>query len=123
MMVYLMFSADISKLKFKFITINSLNVKLSKSKDEFSWNCNGLLYILVTQDTNLAELLSKTYSSTWSEGESELIKQIQSRIIEQKYEQLMSELSAMSTIQPCSESFSLAKDLVQQYVRILRAGF
>lgn len=69
----------------------------------------------------MANLLSNTYSSTWSERDNQFIKQIQEKMIEMKLEQLSLELNAMERVPTCSTGFNLAKDLVRLYVKILKS--
>lgn len=111
---------SISKLKYNFILSNRLNQNLVKTLDEFSWNMNSLIYVLIAEDENLGVLQSKTYSSELTGTEQQITNTIKEALVQNKLQILKEELSEMEHLKNCTESFRLAKELVKTNMAILQ---
>ncbi|KAK6645631.1 hypothetical protein RUM43_001911 [Polyplax serrata] len=111
---------SISKLKYNFILSNRLNQNLVKTLDEFSWNMNSLIYVLIAEDENLGILQSKTYSSELTRTEQQITNTIKEALVQNKLQILKDELSEMEHLKNCTESFRLAKEFVKTNMAILQ---
>ncbi|KAL0270489.1 UNVERIFIED_CONTAM: hypothetical protein PYX00_007886 [Menopon gallinae] len=110
---------NLSRLKFRFIKENDLDINLKKYKDEFSWNLNALLFVLATKDEDLSTMSAKSYSNEFNQNEKDEIKGLAEILMESKRNELTSTLKEMESISHCSNGFSFAKELIKMYINFL----
>lgn len=113
---------DVPKNKLDFIMENGLHKNISFTRDGPNYHATLSLFIL---STKLKEACWKTkmYGETFSSSDLRIINKLGIIILNLKKTEYTNILSSMNKMKCKSPSFSIATDLVQEYIDILDTAF
>lgn len=109
---------DISKHKINFITFNNFHKNMSFTRDGLNYNATITLFILSTK-VKRDYWRMKMYSETFDSDELYAINKLGINILTLRRTEYACALNNMKTVKLKSQSFSIAIDLVQEYINIL----
>lgn len=113
---------DIPKSKLDFITFNSFHKNMSFTRDGLNYNATVTLFILGTKlEKNCWKM--KIYSKSFDPYEFCFINKLGISILNMKKMEYTHVLNNMRNLKSKSQSFSIAIDLVDEYINILHAAF
>jgi len=113
---------DISRNKLDFITFNGFHKSMSFTRDGLNYNAILTLFILSTKlEKDYWKV--KIYSETFDTNERNIINKLGLSILNLKRTEYACALSNMRNVKLKSPSFSIAINLVEEYINILDAAF
>lgn len=113
---------DISRNKLDFITFNGFHKNMSFTRDGLNYNATMTLFILSTKLEKDRWKL-KIYGETFDTEERSIINKLGISILNLKRTEYICALSNMKNVRLKSPSFSIAINLVEEYIDILDAAF
>lgn len=113
---------DVSRNKLDFITFNGFHKSMSFTRDGLNYNATVALFVLSTKLEKDRWKL-KIYGETFDTDERCIINKLGISILNLKRTEYASALSKMKNVKPKSPSFSIAINLVEEYINILDAAF
>lgn len=113
---------DISKTKLDFILLNSFHKNMSFTRDGLNYNAIVTLFILGTELEKKCWKM-KIYSETFNSHELCFINKLGLSILNLKKTEYTCALNNMTNLKSKSQSFSIAIDLVDEYINILNTAF
>lgn len=113
---------NISRNKLDFITFNSFHTNMSFTRNGLNYNATMTLFISSTKlEKNYWKI--KIYGETFDSDERSMINKLGINILNLKRMEYICALSNMKNVKFKSRSFSIAIDLVEEYINILDTAF
>lgn len=113
---------DVSKNKLDFITFNNFDKNMSFTRDGLNYNATITLFILSTKLEKDCWKM-KIYNERFDSHELLFINKLGISILNLKKTEYICALSNMKNLKSKSRSFSIAIDLVDEYINILNIAF
>lgn len=113
---------DVSKNKLDFIVFNNIHKDMSLTRDGLNYNATMTLFIVSTKLEKDRWKL-KIYGETFDTNELCIINKLGINILSLKRTEYTCALSNMKSVKLKSASFSIAINLVEEYINILDAAF